>query len=60
MKIKSFFFDLENIDSLSEAVNIILSKYKYYKDSIYSYVMNHFTGEIMAKKYLNLYNSIVD
>ena len=54
------FFDLENIDSLSEAVNIILSKYKYYKDSIYSYVMNHFTGEIMAKKYLNLYNSIVD
>lgn len=53
------FFKLENIKSMSVALDKILSNHKYYSTTIKNHVFGNFTGEIMAQRYLNYYKELL-
>lgn len=53
------FFELENIRSLSSAFDKAILESKRLSQNAYKHVIEVFSGEIMAQKYLDLYKSIL-
>lgn len=54
------FFEIENIPSLSHAVDVAMSASDNKIENAYNRIQSNFTGEIMAINYLKLYNSILN
>lgn len=53
------FFKLDDIVSMSEAVNNVLLRKEYFAENSYNHALAHFSKDTMAKQYLQLYMNLI-
>lgn len=54
------FFQLDNVYSLSQAIDNVIRSKEQYSGNAYNNVLERFTKEIMADNYIQLYSSLLD